>query len=133
MGEMREPDDFTERLRQDRDRFVELLRHQILAAYGLDQMDPQQQAEFDAYGRMVEAMRQEEQAFIQLIQEDARRFAEQFSDATGVPIAFEPDPADRLPRRRNPRIGCKEYPGGTWIHGRPHDCPRSVRGLKTDA
>lgn len=40
----------------------------------------------------------------------------------------KPDPADRLPRMRNPRIGC-ELVDGTWVHGRPHDCPRSARGF----
>ena len=33
---------------------------------------------------------------------------------------------DRLPRRRNPRIGCEEN-HGTWIHGRPHSCPKWTR------
>lgn len=37
------------------------------------------------------------------------------------------DPADRLPRRRNPRIGCERYESGTWIHGDPHDCPKGAR------
>jgi hypothetical protein len=41
----------------------------------------------------------------------------------------KPDPADRLPRGRNPRIGC-EHVDGTWIHGRPHDCPKSARGFR---
>lgn len=37
-------------------------------------------------------------------------------------------PADVLPRSgRNPRIGCDQYESGTWIHGRPHDCPRWAR------
>ena len=36
--------------------------------------------------------------------------------------------ADRLPRGRNPFIGCREL-HGTWIHGRPHDCPRTARGF----
>lgn len=37
------------------------------------------------------------------------------------------DPDDLLPRRgRNPRIGCEQL-DGTWIHGRPHDCPRWAR------
>lgn len=35
---------------------------------------------------------------------------------------------DRLPRSRNPFIGCRQL-DGTWIHGRPHDCPRSARGF----
>jgi hypothetical protein len=40
----------------------------------------------------------------------------------------ERDEPDRLPlRRRNTRIGCEQYASGTWIHGRPHDCPRWVR------
>ena len=52
---------------------------------------------------------------------------------TGTPLAVQaatpkPDPADRLPRLRNPRIGC-EHLDGTWVHGRPHDCPRSARGF----
>lgn len=38
------------------------------------------------------------------------------------------DEADRLPRGRNPYIGCREV-GGTWIHGRPHSCPVSARGF----
>jgi hypothetical protein len=41
----------------------------------------------------------------------------------------KPDPADRLPRVRNPRIGCEQM-DGTWIHGRPHDCPKSARGFR---
>jgi hypothetical protein len=41
-----------------------------------------------------------------------------------------PEPGDRLPRRRNPRIGCEVYDSGTWIHGNPHDCPKSARGLR---
>lgn len=39
----------------------------------------------------------------------------------------KPDPADRLPRHRNPRIGCEQL-DGTWVHGRPHDCPEWLRG-----
>lgn len=38
------------------------------------------------------------------------------------------DEADRLPRGRNPYIGCREV-NGTWIHGRPHSCPISARGF----
>lgn len=37
------------------------------------------------------------------------------------------DARDTLPRRRNPAIGCRQVEG-TWIHGRPHDCPRFARG-----
>lgn len=40
----------------------------------------------------------------------------------------KPHADDRLPRVRNPRIGCENV-DGTWIHGRPHDCPRSARGF----
>jgi len=38
-------------------------------------------------------------------------------------------PVDVLPRGgRNPRIGCEHFESsGTWIHGRPHDCPRWAR------
>jgi hypothetical protein len=36
---------------------------------------------------------------------------------------------DRLPSHgRNTRIGCEQYDSGTWIHGRPHNCPRNARG-----
>jgi hypothetical protein len=48
--------------------------------------------------------------------------------APAAPPLPKPDPADRLPRVRNPRIGC-ELLDGTWIHGRPHSCPRSARGF----
>ena len=35
---------------------------------------------------------------------------------------------DTLPRGgRNPRIFCERYDSGTWIHGRPHDCPTWAR------
>jgi len=35
---------------------------------------------------------------------------------------------DVLPRSgRNPRIFCEQYDSGTWIHGRPHDCPPWTR------
>ena len=37
------------------------------------------------------------------------------------------DERDILPRRRNVNIGCRQV-DGTWIHGRPHDCPRFARG-----
>jgi hypothetical protein len=43
-------------------------------------------------------------------------------------VLAEPDLHDRLPRRRNPRIWCEEV-DGTWIHGSPHNCPRSARGF----
>lgn len=38
-------------------------------------------------------------------------------------------PVDVLPRGgRNVRIGCEHYESsGTWIHGRPHDCPKWAR------
>lgn len=45
-----------------------------------------------------------------------------------LPAPPEPHPDDRLPRVRNPRIGCEPV-DGTWIHGRPHSCPRSARGF----
>lgn len=48
--------------------------------------------------------------------------------APAAPPPPKPDPADRLPRVRNPRIGC-ELIDGTYIHGRPHSCPRSARGF----
>lgn len=35
---------------------------------------------------------------------------------------------DVLPRGgRNPHIGCQQYDSGTWVHGRPHDCPTWAR------
>lgn len=35
---------------------------------------------------------------------------------------------DTLPRGgRNPRIFCEQYESGTWIHGRPHNCPPWAR------
>lgn len=38
------------------------------------------------------------------------------------------DGPDLLPKTgRNVRIGCERYESGTWIHGRPHDCPRWAR------
>ncbi|HZP54354.1 hypothetical protein [Actinocrinis sp.] len=38
------------------------------------------------------------------------------------------DEEDRLPSHgRNTRIGCQQYDSGTWVHGRPHDCPRWAR------
>ncbi len=37
-------------------------------------------------------------------------------------------PEDTLPRSgRNPRIFCEQYDSGTWIHGRPHNCPAWAR------
>jgi hypothetical protein len=44
------------------------------------------------------------------------------------PRGAERDERDRLPTRgRNVRIGCEQYDSGTWIHGRPHDCPAWAR------
>lgn len=35
---------------------------------------------------------------------------------------------DTLPRGgRNPRIFCEQHESGTWIHGRPHNCPTWAR------
>lgn len=50
-------------------------------------------------------------------------------DACAQPRLTPPrEPLDALPRGgRNPRIGCERYDSGTWIHGWPHDCPRSAR------
>ena len=37
-------------------------------------------------------------------------------------------PEDSLPRGgRNPRIFCEQHESGTWIHGRPHNCPPWAR------
>lgn len=51
-------------------------------------------------------------------------------DVSQLPL-LTPSPAsderDILPRRRNPQIGCYEHASGTWIHGRPHNCPRWLR------
>lgn len=35
----------------------------------------------------------------------------------------KPDPADTVPRRRNPHLWCEQHANGTWIHGDPHNCP----------
>jgi hypothetical protein len=51
-------------------------------------------------------------------------------DVTQLPILPKQpahDERDVLPRRRNPQIGCYEHPSGTWIHGRPHNCPKWLR------
>lgn len=106
------------------DEFAEKVRRQIWDAYGLDEMTPDERAAFDTYGRIMEALRTEEHMFIQAVQADANRFAETLLAGTGLTFTFETDPDDRLPRSRNPHIGCYEHASGTWIHGRPHDCPR---------
>lgn len=60
-----------------------------------------------------------------------------FSDWPGRPrpdlvpqLPYTPPrpPEDSLPRSgRNPRIFCEQYESGTWIHGRPHNCPTWAR------
>ena len=47
--------------------------------------------------------------------------------AIRAPFTRAVDPDDRLPRRRNPRIGCEQHASGTWIHGAPHTCPKWTR------
>lgn len=34
---------------------------------------------------------------------------------------------DEIDRRRHPQVGCYEHDSGTWIHGRPHTCPKWTR------
>lgn len=123
------------------DEFAERIRRRLWEAYSLDEMTPEERADFEAYGRLVEQARRQEEAF----RRSAARTQEEYAAAInadpgvleplvpgigavmaehGLRFAVEPDPRDRLPRRRNPRIGCYEHANGTWIHGRPHDCPK---------
>lgn len=109
------------------DEAAERIRQEIREAFALDSMSPAEKAAFDAYGRIVEALRADQGAFVQAMYNTAERFAEHLTQELNATVVFQPDPDDRLPRRRNPRIGCEEHASGTWIHGDPHDCPRWTR------
>jgi DNA polymerase III delta subunit len=73
-------------------------RQQILEAYGLTDMSPAEQAEFDAYGAMVAAMRADEEAFAAWITErfdamEQRIATELAGPFTGLlgPLGIEPE------------------------------------------
>lgn len=36
-------------------------------------------------------------------------------------------PDEHIDRWRHPQVGCYEHESGTWIHGRPHTCPKWTR------
>lgn len=49
--------------------FRELVRQQIRAAFGIDDLGPEERESFEAYGRLVDAMRADEAAFVAHMQQ----------------------------------------------------------------
>lgn len=75
--------------RQRREEFAARLKQQILDAYGFDQWPPQEQAIFEVWGRIEDALRAEREAFAEGIVARANALAPRLPGLVAGGLRFE--------------------------------------------